>query len=462
MTKTINICSLNTDVILKRKANTMKRLHSPLDVQIELTEACNQTCRHCYNYWRQGNTQEAHGELARDSFINILRQIHSAKVGTITLTGGEPMLRKDLLFDVVYESNRLGIDTGLNSNGCLIKDLDAKTLDRNGLSHALISVLGPEEVHNFIAGPRGSFQGTINGIKNLVNAGIDVAVNMPISKINLHAINETAKLINDIGIKKFCSGPVIPSCKSNIPLCLSAEECKMCLRELMKAGSEYSLHIDVLEPLARCLFSPGDEKEFVRFFGNRICSAAVSSCAISSKGEMRPCIHSDVIYGNVLPENFLDVWEKMKDWSSPEILPKKCIDCEALIVCGGGCRMSAKVTSGSYKGQDMYMTEPISDPERVSIMPSPKDTQQWVFNTTDLFSFNKRCIIREEDGGHIVYINGRFEYLTPKGFQFLSIIKEAFEFSIASLFQKTGHTEEELEPVIRRLFFSDIIKRKEV
>ncbi|MFH1454806.1 MAG: radical SAM protein [bacterium] len=346
----------------------MNRLSSPLDVQIELTEACNQNCRHCYNYWRQEKKPPI-GELSTNNFLNVIKQIHLAKVGSVTLTGGEPMLRKNLLFDMVSKLHNLNMDVGLNSNGILINKESAKILAKCGLNHALISVLGTETLHNSIAGTGGDFTKTIQGIKNLLNVGIDVAVNMPVSKINLSSVWKTAKFIKEIGVKKFCSEPIVPSCKSNISLCLSIEECKIFLKELIRVSSKLKLDVVVLEPLARCLFNSEEEKEFVRFFGNRICSAAVSSCAISSKGEMRPCIQSDVLYGNVLPNNFLDVWKKMKQWSSPEILPKKCIKCNALMVCEGGCRMSAKIFTGSYNGQDMYMREPISDPKRVVMLP---------------------------------------------------------------------------------------------
>ena len=73
----------------EEKGAQMNRLSSPLDVQIELTEACNQNCHHCYNYWRQDKRPPT-GELAVDQFLIITDQIHSAQVGSVTLTGGEP------------------------------------------------------------------------------------------------------------------------------------------------------------------------------------------------------------------------------------------------------------------------------------------------------------------------------------------------------------------------------------
>jgi radical SAM protein with 4Fe4S-binding SPASM domain len=437
----------------------MKRLSSPLDVQIELTESCNQNCRHCYNYWRQDKNSPS-GELVLDQFLTIAKQIYSAKVGSITLTGGEPMLCKNILFGLVSEFYNFGMDIGLNSNGVLIEKNDAEILAKSGLSHALISVLGTEAVHNSIAGLGGNFTKTIQGINNLLNAGIEVSVNMPVSKINLHSLLDTAKFIKEIGVKRFCSGPVVPSCKQNISLCLSADECKICLRDLIKINSELGLDIDVLEPLARCMFGPKDEKEFTRFFGNRICSAAVSSCVISSRGNMRPCIQADVSYGNVLSESFLDVWKKMAEWASPSILPEKCLKCNSLMVCEGGCRMSAKITTGSYNGQDMYMTEPIFDLERAVLLPS--QDYQFVLNADDLFEFNKHCIIKEEQEGYVVSSQGKLGYLTSQGFSFVLRLKQFESFSISLLANKMKYSEKDLRQVVQKLFVSGIIRRKEV
>ncbi|MEK9209259.1 MAG: radical SAM protein [Patescibacteria group bacterium] len=436
----------------------MKRLSAPLDVQIELTERCNQICKHCYNYWRH-LPQQKPNELQEADFINIIRQLHQAKVGLITFSGGEPMLRKDILFNLITEAHLLGIETGLNSNGALVGKEDAKRLARCGLEHTLISILGPKELHNSIAGVGGDFVSAIRGISFLIDFGIPVAVNMPVSKLNIHSMRTTAELVKNLGVKSFCAGPIIPSSRSSIPLCLSGDECKKCLKELIKIGAELSLTIDVLEPIARCLFNETDELEFVRFFGNRICSAAVSSCAISSAGNIRPCIHSDVSFGSVLPDEFLDVWQKMVYWASPSILPDKCHKCNALMVCEGGCRMSAKITSGDYNDQDMYMTEPISDPKRAVIISS--DDNEILLQNEELLTFNKRCIFRKEEVGYVAYINGRVECLTSKGFDFVSIIRQLEEFSCRLIAQKTEYSEDTIAPILKRLIRAMIINRKE-
>jgi radical SAM protein with 4Fe4S-binding SPASM domain len=438
----------------------MKRLISPLDVQIELTEACNQQCKHCYNYWRCSTDQFKQEELGVCDLVSVINQLHEAKVGLITFTGGEPLLRKNVLFDLVTCAHDFAMDIGLNSNAALITKEDALILAKNGLNHSLISLLGPEKLHESIAGAGANFEATKHGIKMLMDAGIPVVTNMVVTKLNLSVMLETACIAKNMGIKSFCAGPAIPSCKSAIPLCLSLEECKVCLRELMRISEELSLRVDVLEPIVRCLFNKEEDLEFARFFGGRICSAAVSSCAISSSGDMRPCIHSDRVYGNVLPNNFLEVWEKMKDWSLPTILPSKCQSCSAVTLCEGGCRMSARNTCGEYNGQDMYMTDSITDIDRLTLGICTE--KNIAVDVDQLLEFNKQCIIRQDAERYIVFVGGKMQCLTEKGSQFILRLKETGIFTVRLIAEQAGFSEDQIEPVLARFLKNGIISRKEV
>ncbi len=345
----------------------MKRLLSPIDVQIEITALCNQRCRHCYNYWRHSDTPRPN-EMSSEDLGCVLRKLKEARVVQLTFTGGEPLLRPDALMLSMSEAHKLGLGFGMNSNATLITDEVARELSLAGLQHALVSVLGPPAIHNMLGGGAASFDKTMNGISHLMRHNIPVSTNMVVSKMNLDVMFETAQLLKSSGIQMFCAGPMVPSCYDNIAMCLSGEEVKRCLSSLIRIEKELGLNIDILEPLPRCMFSKEEDSSFARFFGNRACSAGVSTCVISSSGDARPCVHSDVEYGNLLREDFDLIWKRMSSWADVEILPDKCRSCLAINVCEGGCRMSAKVTSGQYNGQDMYMSDTIIDHNRACVL----------------------------------------------------------------------------------------------
>ena len=173
----------------------MKRLSAPIDVQIELTERCNFRCRHCYNFWRYGSSNTTL-ELSIAQFLTILKSLKEYGVSVITLTGGEPLLRSEVLFALLKQAKLYGMEVGLNSNATLITESHARQLKKEGLDLALCSVLGIEKTHNYITGTKDGFSHTLKGVENLVNAGIRVAVNMVVSKLNQGELKEVGSIMS--------------------------------------------------------------------------------------------------------------------------------------------------------------------------------------------------------------------------------------------------------------------------
>lgn len=433
----------------------MKRLSFPLDVQIELTEACNQRCLHCYNYWRYDYKTIKKDELMVNDFLILLSKLNDCGVSMITLTGGEPLLRPDVFFALLKQGKKYGMEVGLNSNAVLITKEMANKMYEYGLDHALISLLGLEDTHNRISSLSNGFKNTCNGIKNLLEAKIPVVVNMVASKISHNDIYQLGSFIKELGVEKFCVTPMVPSHETHFQYVLNGEECKSALRTLLKTGKDFNLKIDTLEPIARCLFKPEEEDEFISFFGNRICSASVSSCAISSKGNVRPCIHADQEFGNLLKEDLSLIWEKMSFWSSCEILPKECLECNANVICEGGCRMSAKLINGSYNNKDMYMTEPIMDFSRINKLPQ-RNTELNFFEHT-ILKANDEIKFRKEIFGWVVYVHNNIEFCTDEGYNFIRNLSKKSSFTTTDLINEFGIEKGILVPVMEKLIRNKLI-----
>ena len=61
------------------------KLSAPVDVQIELTQACNWLCRHCYNYWRSaGATTKPGRHLSCEDLSRIVQELTTNQVPSIT------------------------------------------------------------------------------------------------------------------------------------------------------------------------------------------------------------------------------------------------------------------------------------------------------------------------------------------------------------------------------------------
>jgi len=84
-----------------------KRRFGPV-VVYNCTPRCNLRCRHCYSF-----TAEADEQLSTKEAKELLAQLASAKAAVVLFSGGEPLLREDL-FELLGESRRLGLRSGVN------------------------------------------------------------------------------------------------------------------------------------------------------------------------------------------------------------------------------------------------------------------------------------------------------------------------------------------------------------
>jgi MoaA/NifB/PqqE/SkfB family radical SAM enzyme len=117
--------------------------------------------------------------------------------GSITLTGGEPTLRKDLLQILKY-INKEFPETKINliTNARLFHYLEfvnkMKTINNLTISTELYG--SNEKIHNSITLSDKSFQQTFNGIKNLIDNNFKVELRMVISKLNYTDLPALAEL----------------------------------------------------------------------------------------------------------------------------------------------------------------------------------------------------------------------------------------------------------------------------
>jgi radical SAM protein with 4Fe4S-binding SPASM domain len=227
------------------------------------------------------------------------------------------------------------------------------------------------------------------------------------------------------------------------------------LKTLSRIGRELEMKVDVLEPIARCLFNEEEEDEFMQFFYRRNCAAAVMSCAISSTGNMRPCIHSDTEFGNVLENGLLAVWRKMDSWTSHKMLPKECQSCPAVVICEGGCRMAAKLINGSYDARDMYMVGPIKDLDRIAKLPKNEDKQ--IISDSCRLHCNNACKLRKEEFGYIAMSDRGVYFISESAREFIEYLKNLGSFTVKDLLTE-GYREEEVIPIMSNLLKSNILE----
>lgn len=377
-----------------------RRLNGPLSIQVEVTEACNLSCVHCYNHWRDVSSQNCVLHLDEAKLNLIADLIIDMKVASVTITGGEPLIFWKILPHAIKRLIDAGVSVGFNSNLTLLDEENVIVLKSSGLKHFLVSVLcGKEEIHDLIVGQKGAWKSTIRGIQLAKEHGFKISSNMVLTKLNFKYLRETAEFLKKIGVSTFCATKASPSLgtRNFDEQLLSRDELKISLKELIQIKEDLGMNVDILECYPLCLI--GDVSKF-EAFAQRSCRAGITSCTIGPTGDVRPCSHADMIYGNVFCESFQEIWARMDDWRDCRYVPNECNSCRFIERCSGGCRMEAK-HRGDICGKDPFM----SCPEDVQF-PVPLEHELQLPHHKN-FYIDKSLRIRKEDFGATIF--------SPKG-----------------------------------------------
>ncbi|MEK7170166.1 MAG: radical SAM protein, partial [Patescibacteria group bacterium] len=180
--------------------------------QWHLTERCNLKCLHCY----QNN--DVLSEIPLKDLLVIVDKMEEAlakwgKVGTLSLTGGEPFLRRDdlhALMDRLDASDSLAYYDIL-SNGSFITESEAKALCvHSGLRRVQVSLEGASAERNDQIRGKGSFADTLRAIRNLMAEDVDVSVMMTITRKNQDQIRPMIDLLKHERVPTIALERLIP------------------------------------------------------------------------------------------------------------------------------------------------------------------------------------------------------------------------------------------------------------
>lgn len=167
---------------------------------IKLGYACNNKCVHCVIVDQRKKANDIRGNANRTTEESKSEILDSANNGftSIVLTGGEPTIRKDFE-ELLQYAKSLGLNISVQTNGRRFCDLEFAKRVVPYVENVVIAVHGPSAaVHDKVTLVDGSFDETIEGIKNLVFLNAKVAIKMVLSTINAHSIVDTVKLMEEL------------------------------------------------------------------------------------------------------------------------------------------------------------------------------------------------------------------------------------------------------------------------
>jgi radical SAM protein with 4Fe4S-binding SPASM domain len=318
----------------------------------ELTLRCNLSCRHCGS--RAGKARD--DELTLPEALKLAEQLAELKCRFMTLSGGEPLLRRDwaLIAEKLVE---LGITTGMISNGILWNDDIAATVKTVGLESVAFSVDGFEEAHEYQRRVKGQWHQVLRAIDNAVGKGIRVSVVTTINKRNLPELEQLRELLREHGVGRWQVqfGTPTGNMADNRGLVMDPKDllhaipliagmCRDGQLPKVYPGHDVGYYGEPEESLR-------DPKATIPFWTG--CSAGCSVIGIESNGNIKGCLslpsrlnEEDAFSeGNIRNQSLRDIWFRKGAFAynrdhSFETLGGFCKTCDYAEICRGGCTWS--------------------------------------------------------------------------------------------------------------------------
>lgn len=180
----------------------------PIGGKLELTYACNLRCGFCYTDSPR-HTLARTPELSDEQWLDVADQLVELGAIEAVVTGGEPLLRRDLTLEVCHRLAAAGLGVTLNSNGWFIDDAIAAALAEAPGLHVHVSIDGPSpELHDASRGIPGSWRRAIGALDALIRHGIAVHSVCVVTRENVDAIEETLGILDTLGVGGVRLAPV--------------------------------------------------------------------------------------------------------------------------------------------------------------------------------------------------------------------------------------------------------------
>jgi radical SAM enzyme (rSAM/lipoprotein system) len=299
----------------------------------ECTTRCNLNCLHCGS---DCSKDSSYNDMPLEDFLKSLDTIETQKdVITVVITGGEPLVRKDLE-QCGQEIRKRGMRWAMVSNGQLYDEKRHNSLINAGLGALTISLDGLEKSHNWLRNSTTNF--------DRVGKAISLATSYPrlnfdivtcVNKKNIDELPDILEYLVKKNVKSWRLFTIVPIGRAvdNPELFLSDKEFTKMLDFISTTRKQKLIDIKF-----SCEGYVGDYELKVRdtFF---FCRAGINIGSILIDGSISACPNIDRSFaqGNIYKDNFFEVWQTKFQMFRNRAWTKvgKCANCSEYKNCQG-------------------------------------------------------------------------------------------------------------------------------
>lgn len=328
----------------------------------ETTRSCNLDCAHCRAAAWKGPYE---GELTTAEGRALLEDIATLGQVVIILTGGEPLLRQDI-FELAAYGTHLGQRMVMAVNGTLLTPANARQLKEAGIQRVSISLDGASAAsHDRLRQVSGAFEGALQGIRLLQEAGLPFQINTTVIASNREELPAISDLALRLGAAAHHVFVLVPTGRGEEikDQLLSAAAYEETLRWLLARQKEGKIHIKpTCAPqyyrLWRQEAAATGEKISPATHGmeamTKGCLGGQGFAFVSYRGIVQPCGYLELAAGDIRQTPFSRIWQEAPLFAQLRHLEGyhgKCQRCEYRKVCGG-CRARAYALTGDVLGDE--------------------------------------------------------------------------------------------------------------
>ncbi len=333
---------------------------SILHVAWNCTKACNLECVHCY----LDAGSPANDELSTDEALRLIGSVAEVGAKSLIFTGGEPLLRKDLL-ELIQYTHYLGIHPVLATNGTLLTNAALKILKKVGAGVAFNFPALDGRIYSAFTGTDNKTKETVlEIIQECLQEGLQCTLGVAVTSLNLGEVIKIVELAHRLGA--YCDvSMTVPIGRASFDILPNPPEYEALLRRLAREwaaipmseiDSSSHTHVSVYEPI----YVRISIEEGICIPKRPLCSIG-ETLHVMEDSSVRPYAFADVNLGNVKKNSLSEIWENtissqwLKKLRNPQELSGACSTCPYSHVCIG-CRVRAKVAIGSWFHSDPMCT----------------------------------------------------------------------------------------------------------
>ena len=373
------------------RARNLLNMNDLFIIAVNLTRRCNLACAHCY---MDAETRDGGGpdELTTSEIKGLLDEITSRSSETmVVLTGGEPLLRRDL-DELVAHGSKLGLSIVVGTNGVLLDEARVTSLKAAGAMGMGISLdsLDPTS-HNDFRGCPGSWEKTLDGMEACRKHGLPFQVHFSVTEKNAHEVQSMIDFAKAAGAHVLNIFFLVCTGRGESMSDITPARYEEVLNQLIEAQEQTQdliIRARCAPHFKRVAYQRDPESPLTRAQGYEGggCLAGIHYCRITPEGAVTACPYIPDEDGSIRKTGFWEIWDNAPTFEllrNPK-LEGKCGQCEFQQLCGG-CRARPKAMGGTlmdadpwcgYRPEGGAIIQPLKEESNGEVTWSPEAEQR--------------------------------------------------------------------------------------